>query len=942
MPGKWRKNENDFRSSPLDINALKLHNLAKTATKLNRDCMAILPRINWTKPNAADRCRHLIGVKFNVFFTTLLEAASEFDTSAERVYRNIISWSPTETLSTLLAVAKWDSRQTHPKLKGLPIGLLNELIRSNANTYWLMDQEGPISISDLELLLPNHPKIVLRAHFYSMYGLMQKKHQFLVKATFKAADCLDWGPRKSTALEYISALLHEHHITGKFNKSVYFALSKDRQEEILKNHNLYPNLISNATIIEIRDEISRRKIKATERYKKTSVYLTSVIASGNFNSLEFLTIMEKAQSSNFHENALKKGIKLCRRVSATKQEVVSAVLNLPNKQSNISLKFLVCNLNDAIQSISSEDNKAVVDSFLQLNSKQQERIINKFDLKKLFEIVKLKKSVATLIQILIQKQIFTKNVKISALGVSNALIAVKSYNLNLEKSIRLLLYKPDGPRFLLSKPKTLEPLFLKFSESLKMLTIRKIKSYRSNNLNQWGKVHAHAVSKYFPHLIFNIVKENFTNREIYELIKNDRINELLEYTSLKKIIASPGWRRNLTDWKCQSKAIPPSIIKLAKQNKLITSELARYAAKNLQQRHLKMLSLKVIATHFASRADLCVMVDKSYSESARVDLIPWAQVKWKDKPAYSAAVELALAFGFKHAAFLSLLSKKIRPPFNEAKRGKRFDRHYKTYEIPKKSGGIRVISEPTGPLKAVQKSVLEFGLNRIEAHPCATGFIKGKSIIDNAAPHTNQSLVVNLDIRGFFPETNFKLIRQAVDQIVPKELSDNARWFLAELLAYKGGLPAGAPTSPALANVILYQMDETLSKASENIGVAYTRYADDISFSGDKALSILPFARQVASGLGYEFDRKKTNVYRRGRRQLVTGLVVNDKPNMAKPLRKRLRAAVHAHANGRPIHWNGRQMTKAELLGRIAFLAQIQPKEAQQLRESLNAKVGNE
>jgi retron-type reverse transcriptase len=318
------------------------------------------------------------------------------------------------------------------------------------------------------------------------------------------------------------------------------------------------------------------------------------------------------------------------------------------------------------------------------------------------------------------------------------------------------------------------------------------------------------------------------------------------------------------------------------------------------------------------------------------------QGEWEDKPSYAAAMEISLAFGFKHAAFLGFISKQVRPPFNETERGKLFDKLYRTFKIPKKSGGMRTITEPIGPLKALQKSVLEFGLNKVPVHPSATGFVKGKSIVDNAAPHINQSLVVNADIRGFFPETNFKLIRRAVDQIHPKELSDNARWFLAELLAYNGGLPAGAPTSPAIANVILRPMDEALSKTSKNIGVAYTRYADDISFSGDKALSILPFARQIASQLGYEFDKKKTNVFRKGRRQLVTGLVVNEKPNMVKTLRKRLRAAVHARVNGKPIHWNGKEMTHAELLGRIAFLAQTQREEARRLREALKVGVGNE
>jgi retron-type reverse transcriptase len=137
-------------------------------------------------------------------------------------------------------------------------------------------------------------------------------------------------------------------------------------------------------------------------------------------------------------------------------------------------------------------------------------------------------------------------------------------------------------------------------------------------------------------------------------------------------------------------------------------------------------------------------------------------------------------------------------------------------------------------------------------------------------------------------------------------------------------------------------MDEALSKACVKIGVNYTRYADDITLSGEEALTVLPFAKQIVAQLGYELDKKKTNVFRKGRRQLVTGLVVNAKPNMAKPLRKWIRAAVHARLNGRPVHWKGKQMSDSELLGRIAFLAQTQPDEAQRLRNKLKSEVGDE
>lgn len=942
MSGRWRKNESETRSTPLDPNALRLHNLAKTATKLDRDCRAILPRINWTKPTAADRCRELVGIKFSAFLASIVEASNEFDATTERVYRNIISWSPREALATLFAVAKWDSRRDDPVLEGVSQILIDGWLQNRGAPYWLMDQEGPVSLSDLEQLLPNHPTIVLRAHFNAIGGSRRKKQKSLIKDLFKAAGGLDWEPSKSSALERISALLLEHKVTAKFSKSTYFALSNKIQEHILESCDLYPGLISEVTITEIKAEIDRRKFKAAERYKKTSAYLASVVAAGNFNSSEFLAIMQKAQSSNFYNNALKKGIRDCRKVGHVSPDVACKILNLPDKQSNISLKFLACDLNKAIQSITTEDHKAAIDGILKLNADQQERAVSQFKLNKLSNDVGLSKGAYDLVQFLIQRQLSKRDGNVLALGTANALIAVQSHNLNIEKSIRQILNRNDGAQIIVNSPGKLKVLLSKFSVDLQKIAIQKIQSYRAKNLTQWGTVHAKKISKHFPELLFKVSRGKFIDEEVYELIKNGWISKLLEHKDIAKILASPGWRRNLIDWNSSYNLIPSSVIKVASQDELVTSDLVRFAAQGLQEKHLKKLPMQIVAAHYANRAELCGMLDGAFSERARVALIPWAQENWADKASYAAAMEIALAYGFKHATFLGLLSKQIRPPFKEAERGTRFDKLYRTYEIPKKSGGMRVITEPIAPLKSLQKSVLEFGLNRVPVHPSATGFVKGKSIVDNAAPHADQSLVVNADIRGFFPETSFKLIRRAVDQIGPNALSDNARWFLAELLAYNGGLPAGAPTSPAIANVILRPMDEALSKASKNIEVAYTRYADDVSFSGDKALSILPFAHQIASQLGYEFDKKKTNVFRKGRRQLVTGLVVNQKPNMAKPLRKRLRAAVHARINGKPVHWNKKEMTDAELQGRIAFLAQTQPEEAWQLQETLKVAARNE
>jgi hypothetical protein len=123
---------------------------------------------------------------------------------------------------------------------------------------------------------------------------------------------------------------------------------------------------------------------------------------------------------------------------------------------------------------------------------------------------------------------------------------------------------------------------------------------------------------------------------------------------------------------------------------------------------------------------------------------------------------------------------------------------------------------------------------------------------------------------------------------------------------------------------------------ADKIGVTYTRYADDLTFSGnDSAVAVLPFVREVLAQLGYELDDKKTNLYRSGRRQLVTGLVVNEKPNIPRRVRRKLRAAVHARLSGREAYWHEQPISDSVLLGHIAFLHLTQPEEANRYRQHL-------
>jgi RNA-directed DNA polymerase len=318
--------------------------------------------------------------------------------------------------------------------------------------------------------------------------------------------------------------------------------------------------------------------------------------------------------------------------------------------------------------------------------------------------------------------------------------------------------------------------------------------------------------------------------------------------------------------------------------------------------------------------------------------IPWAREKWKDKPTLAVAFELALTFSISDLQYFVALCTQRWKSDRQGREGMIFDHLYKTHQLPKKSGGKRTITVPDERLKGLQRKILRNGFDELFVHPSAHGFKRGRSILTNATVHVQQTLVLNVDIKSFFPNTRYKHILRASSLLLDGQLSEGAKRIVADICSYNGGLPTGAPTSPAIANLVLRAADTAITKAAKKNGIVYSRYADDLTFSGESnTLKLLPFVKKVLAELGYELDPKKTNIFRRGRRQIVTGLVVNEKPNLPRRIRRKLRAAVHQMCNGGESRWHGRPMSKNELLGRLSMLHLVQPEEAKALKRKLAA-----
>lgn len=220
---------------------------------------------------------------------------------------------------------------------------------------------------------------------------------------------------------------------------------------------------------------------------------------------------------------------------------------------------------------------------------------------------------------------------------------------------------------------------------------------------------------------------------------------------------------------------------------------------------------------------------------------------------------------------------------------------YREFTVPKRSGGVRRIHDPEPVLKDVQRCILRRLLARLKAHPAATGFERGRSIVTNARPHVGQAVLLRLDLRDFFTSTRSARVRDYFRRI---GWNRPAAKILTRLCTWEESLPQGSPCSPRLSNLVNFRLDARLAGIARRFGGVYTRYADDItvSFAQDDGRSVRTVQSLLARALretGYRIHRRKLSHRRRHQRQLVTGLVVNERVQLPREVRRWLRAVDH-------------------------------------------------
>ncbi|MCB1019757.1 MAG: RNA-directed DNA polymerase [Acidobacteria bacterium] len=286
--------------------------------------------------------------------------------------------------------------------------------------------------------------------------------------------------------------------------------------------------------------------------------------------------------------------------------------------------------------------------------------------------------------------------------------------------------------------------------------------------------------------------------------------------------------------------------------------------------------------------------------------------------------------------------------------------HYRYRVVPKRSGRLRLIEAPKQRLKQVQRRLLAEILRSVPPHPAVHGFVAGRSVATFAEPHTAKRMVLKMDLRDFFPsvraariEAFFRtagypepvaraltgLVTNAAPRRVFAKEGELGLVHGARSLYCRPHLPQGAPTSPALANICFRRADQRLEALARSAGADYTRYADDLAFSGgdDFARHARRFSLHVAAIAteeGFAVEHRKTRLAPESGRQRLAGVVVNHRPSLPRAEIETLEAILTNCARDSPETQNrdGHPRFREHLAGRIAYLAMLNPSKAAKLR----------
>ena len=307
-------------------------------------------------------------------------------------------------------------------------------------------------------------------------------------------------------------------------------------------------------------------------------------------------------------------------------------------------------------------------------------------------------------------------------------------------------------------------------------------------------------------------------------------------------------------------------------------------------------------------------------------------------PVWKTEADLAAALGIslRELWFFAIHRERERQP------------HYVTFSIPKRGGGKRLIMAPKRRLKAIQRRLLSLLVEKLPVSEHAHAFRRGRNIRTGAEPHVGKRFVLKLDLKDFFPSVTVARVRGL---LIAYGYSFPVATTLAVLMTESERQPVelngdlfhvpvgqrhcvqGAPTSPGVCNALLRRLDRRLAGFAKKHSLIYTRYADDLSFSGEvdraQAAKLHSTISRIVSEEGFQINTAKTRFMSRGGRQTVTGVVVNQTLGLSRQERRRMRAAAH--------QLQSKTEPAADLLrlqGKVAYLSMLNPSQAAAFRPS--------
>lgn len=287
------------------------------------------------------------------------------------------------------------------------------------------------------------------------------------------------------------------------------------------------------------------------------------------------------------------------------------------------------------------------------------------------------------------------------------------------------------------------------------------------------------------------------------------------------------------------------------------------------------------------------------------------------------------------------------------------DKKYTEIKIPKKlrKEEFRKIQIPMNSLEIIQRKLSQILYSVYRPYPCVHGYAVTRSIITNAEAHCRKRIVLNIDIESFFESINFGRVRGLFIS-KPYNINPDIATVLAQICCFQNKLPQGAPSSPVISNMICAKMDAELQRLASKNHVFYTRYVDDMTFSSNKKIMPTDFVESynsvgrnivlsnqlisIIEGNGFRINTRKTRLALPSQKQVVTGLVVNQRVNVDRKYIRNIRAMLHAwgkhglektievykskYAKKSPLPGMEYPSFTESLYGKIQFLGQVRGK----------------